>query len=286
MSEALHKFSALVKLEQLEKNLFRGQSEDIGLPQVFGGQVVSQALFAARQTTPDERNIHSFHSNFLQPGDSQKNIVYAVEILRDGSSFSARRISAIQNGQTIFVMTASFQSDETGYEHHKTMPPVPAPETLTSETEITLRLARHPNSEKYKKFLAPKPLEMRPVKFHNPLQGKTDEPVRQIWLRANGTLPADSAIHQSLLSYASDYNFLPVALQPHGRGFLEPEMQVATLDHAMWFHRPFDLNQWLLYNIESPSASGARGFVRGEFYSQDGKLIASTAQEGLIRFRH
>ena len=285
MSQALQNLLDLLKLEKLEEGLFRGQSEDLGLRQVFGGQVVGQALYAAKQMVPADRMIHSFHSYFLRPGDSQKPIIYDVEPLRDGNSFSARRVSAIQNGQPIFYMTASFQSPESGYEHQNSMPQVPGPENLPSETDIAIQLAEFIPEKAREKFLAEKPLEIRPVKFHNPLQGHVDLPERQVWFRANGQMPEDIRIHQYLLGYASDFNFLPVALQPHGKGFLESGMQVATIDHSMWFHRPFDLNQWLLYNVVSTSASGARGFVRGEFYTQDGTLVASTVQEGVMRHR-
>ncbi|MFC0139540.1 acyl-CoA thioesterase II [Erwinia mallotivora] len=285
MSRALHDLLNLLDLEKLEEGLFRGQSEDIGLRQVFGGQVVGQAVCAARQTIPSERIAHSFHSYFLRPGDSQKAIIYEVETLRDGHSFSARRVSAIQNGQSIFYMTISFQAPETGFEHQKTMPKTPGPDHLPAESDIARQLAHLIPPQAREKFLAEKPLEIRPVKFHNPLKGEVDQPLRHVWLRANGTLPPDQQIHQYLLGYASDFNFLPVALQPHGKGFLEPGMQVATIDHSMWFHRPFDLNQWLLYSVESTSASAARGFVRGEFFTQDGTLVASTVQEGVIRMR-
>lgn len=285
MSQALRNLVNLLNLESLEEGLFRGQSEDLGLRQVFGGQVVGQALYAAKQTVPDDRMIHSFHSYFLRPGDSQKPIVYDVENLRDGNSFSARRVKAVQHGKPIFYMTASFQGPESGFEHQKVMPIVPGPDALPSEQDIAHRLAEHIPAQFRDKFLSEKPFEIRPVKFHNPLKGHVDEPYRQVWIRANGTMPVDKRIHQYLLGYVSDFNFLPVSLQPHGKGFLEPGMQVATIDHSMWFHRPFDLNQWLLYSVESTSASSARGFVRGEFYNQAGTLVASTVQEGVIRCR-
>lgn len=285
MSQALSNLLALLNLEKIEEGLFRGQSEDLGLRQVFGGQVVGQALYAAKETVPVERLIHSFHSYFLRPGDSLKPIVYDVEVLRDGNSFSARRVSAIQNGKPIFYMTASFQAPEPGYEHQKTMPDAPAPESLPSETDIARSLEHLLPQVLKDKFLCERPLEIHPVEFHNPLKGHVAEPKRQVWLRANGTVPDDLRVHQNLLGYASDLNFLPVALQPHGIGFLEKGMQVATIDHSMWFHRPFNLNDWLLYSVESTSASSARGFVRGEFYSQDGVLVASTVQEGVMRNR-
>ncbi|HFK7203278.1 acyl-CoA thioesterase domain-containing protein, partial [Klebsiella pneumoniae] len=228
MSQALSNLLALLDLEKIEEGLFRGQSEDLGLRQVFGGQVVGQALYAAKETVPVERLVHSFHSYFLRPGDSQKPIVYDVEVLRDGNSFSARRVAAIQNGKPIFYMTASFQAPENGYEHQKAMPAAPSPDGLPSETDIARKLAHLLPPQVKDKFLCDKPLEIRPVEFHNPMKGHIAEPVRQVWLRANGAVPDDLRIHQYLLGYASDFNFLPVALQPHGVGFLEPGMQVAT----------------------------------------------------------
>ena len=286
MSQALSNLLALLDLEKIEEGLFRGQSEDLGLRQVFGGQVVGQALYAAKETVPVERLVHSFHSYFLRPGDSQKPIVYDVEVLRDGNSFSARRVAAIQNGKPIFYMTASFQAPENGYEHQKAMPAAPSPDGLPSETDIARKLAHLLPPQVKDKFLCDKPLEIRPVEFHNPMKGHIAEPVRQVWLRANGAVPDNLRIHQYLLGYASDFNFLPVALHPLGVGFLEPGMQVATIDHSMWFHRPFNINEWLLYSVESTSASSARGFVRGEFYTQDGTLVASTVQEGVMRNRN
>ncbi|MGM7971976.1 acyl-CoA thioesterase II [Yersinia enterocolitica] len=283
MSQALKKLLDLLCLEKIEEGIFRGQSEDLGLRQVFGGQVVGQAIYAAKQTVPTDRVVHSFHSYFLRPGDSSKPIIYDVETLRDGNSFSARRVSAIQNGKPIFYMTASFQSQEEGFEHQNTMPDVPPPEGLMSETDIARKFA-HLIPEKVRdKFIGHQPIEMRPVKFHNPLQGSTAEPNRYVWFKANGAMPDDLRVHQYLLGYASDFNFLPTALQPHGIGFLEPGVQIATIDHSMWFHRPFRLDDWLLYAVESTSASGARGFVRGQIYNRKGVLVASTVQEGVIR---
>lgn len=283
MSQALKKLLDLLFLEKIEEGIFRGQSEDLGLRQVFGGQVVGQAIYAAKQTVPAERAVHSFHSYFLRPGDSSKPIIYDVETLRDGNSFSARRVSAIQNGNPIFYMTASFQSPEEGFEHQNTMPDAPPPEGLMSETDIARQFAHMIPEKVREKFIGHQPIEMRPVKFHNPLQGSVEEPNRYVWFRANGTMPDDLQVHQYLLGYASDFNFLPTALQPHGIGFLEPGVQIATIDHSMWFHRPFRLDDWLLYAVESTSASGARGFVRGQIYDREGILVASTVQEGVIR---
>lgn len=285
MSQALQELLDLLHLEKIEEGLFRGQSEDLGLRQVFGGQVVGQALYAAKQTVPAERSIHSFHSYFLRPGDSSTPIVYDVETLRDGNSFSARRISAIQHNKPIFNMTASFQSLETGFEHQNRMPDVPPPEGLMSELDIAHKLAHLLPENVRDKFFGRQQLEMRPVQFHNPLEGSVQEPHRYVWFRANGSMPDDQHVHQYLLGYASDFNLLPTALQPHGIGFLEPGMQVATIDHSMWFHRPFRIDNWLLYAVESSSASGARGFVRGQIYTRDGVLVATTVQEGVIRQR-
>ena len=286
MSLALKNLLTLLNLEKIEEGLFRGQSEDLGLRQVFGGQVVGQALYAAKETVPEERLGHSFNSFFLSPGDSQKPIIYDVEVLRDGNSFSARRVAAIQNGKPIFYMTASFQAPEDGFEHQKTMPDAPSPDELKSETEIARSVAHLLPPLLKEKFINDRPLEVRPVEFHNPLKGHVAPPARQVWIRANGELQDDLRVHQYLLGYASDLNFLPVALQPYGIGFLEKGIQIATIDHSMWFHRPFNINEWLLYNVESTSASGARGFVRGEFYTQDGVLVASTVQEGVMRNRN
>ncbi|WP_033575989.1 acyl-CoA thioesterase II [Dickeya chrysanthemi] len=285
MSQALQHLLDLLHLEKLEEGLFRGQSQDLGLRQVFGGQVVGQALSAAKQTVPPERAIHSFHSYFLLPGDSQKPIIYDVETLRDGNSFSARRVSAIQNGRSIFYMTASFQTRESGFEHQNEMPSVTPPDDLLSEQEIARSMEHLIPPAMRQVFTNDRPIEIRPVKFHNPLKGETSPPVRQVWCRANGTMPDDERTHQYLLGYTSDCHFLLTALQPHGVGFLERGMQVATIDHSMWFHRPFRLDDWLLYSVESPSASGARGFVRGQFYTREGILVASSVQEGVIR-RH
>ena len=286
MSLALKNLLTLLNLEKIEEGLFRGQSEDLGLRQVFGGQVVGQALYAAKETVPEERLVHSFHSYFLRPGDSQKPIIYDVEVLRDGNSFSARRVAAIQNGKPIFYMTASFQAPEDGFEHQKTMPDAPSPDELKSETEIARSVAHLLPPLLKEKFINDRPLEVRPVEFHNPFKGHVAPPARQVWIRANGELQDDLRVHQYLLGYASDLNFLPVALQPYGIGFLEKGIQIATIDHSMWFHRPFNINEWLLYNVESTSASGARGFVRGEIYTQDGVLVASTVQEGVMRNRN
>ncbi|CDL83249.1 acyl-CoA thioesterase II [Xenorhabdus szentirmaii] len=282
MSQALENLINLMHLEKIEEGIYRGQSEDLGFPQVFGGQVIGQALYAAKQTVADERMIHSFHSYFLRPGDSHKPIVYDVEILRDGKSFSARRVSAIQHGHPIFYMTASFQGLEEGFEHQNTMPIVPFPEELDSQENIARKMADS-LSTKLKRPFSALPLEMKLIKPHSLPNHAPHDPVRYVWFRSNGKMPDHPYIHHCLLGYASDFNFLPTSLQPYDIEFMAKNMQIATIDHSMWYHRPFNMDDWLLYSIESPSASGARGFVRGHIYNREGILIASTTQEGVIR---
>ncbi|WP_340613454.1 acyl-CoA thioesterase II [Xenorhabdus thailandensis] len=282
MSQALQNLINLIHLEKIEEGIYRGQSEDLGFPQVFGGQVIGQALYAAKQTVADDRMIHSFHSYFLRPGDSHKPIVYDIEVLRDGKSFSARRVSAIQNGHPIFYMTVSFQGHEESFEHQNTMPLVPSPEELDSQEEMVKKMASSLPAKLKKVFSTP-PLEMKFVPLKNLSNHSSPVPVRYIWFRSNGKMPEDPVIHHCLLGYASDFNFLPTALQPHGVKFMAENMQIATIDHSMWYHRPFNMDDWLLYSIESPSASGARGFVRGHIYNRAGVLIASAVQEGVIR---
>jgi len=283
MSQVLDNLLNLLKLETIEQGLYRGNSQDLGFGAVFGGQVIGQALSAAKETLPSERVAHSFHSYFLRPGDAKKPIVYDVEVIRDGNSISTRRVKAIQNGKPIFYMTASFQSDEPGFDHQDTMPEVPGPEGLVSDMDIYRQHQDLIPAPIRNKFICEKPIEMRFVTAYNPFKPEKDEPKRYVWLKANGDMPDDPRVHKYMLAYASDFNFLPTALQPHGVSFAQPDMQVATVDHAMWFHRPFRMDEWLLYAIDSPSASGSRGLVRGQIYSRDGTLVASTIQEGVMR---
>ncbi|MCL1139028.1 acyl-CoA thioesterase II [Shewanella pneumatophori] len=283
MSQVLDDLLALLSLEQIEEGLFRGQSQDLGFGHVFGGQVMGQALSAAKQTVSPDRKVHSLHSYFLRAGDEKLPIVYDVEIMRDGGSFSARRVKAIQKGRPIFYMTCSFQTAEEGYEHQAVMPDVPGPEGLLNQQELAMTLRDKVPSKVLEKFMADTPIEMRLVNPSDPIAPKPSEPVRHVWIRANGQVPDNLCVHDYLLAYASDFNFLVTAAQPHGVSFLTPGMRMATIDHAMWFHRPFDFSQWLLYSIESPNASGGRGFVKGQFFNQQGELVASATQEGLIR---
>jgi acyl-CoA thioesterase-2 len=279
LADLQHQF----QLERLEVNLFRGQSRDTGSPQVFGGQVLGQALMAAHGTIEDGRVVHSLHGYFLRRGDFTKPIVYSVDRSRDGGSFSARRVVAVQNGEQIFICSASFQEPETGLEYQASMPQVPRPEDLKP-------LSKPPQAEidklpdKLRRWLEiERPFEFRPVQKYNPLAPVASEPVRQIWTRAVDRLPDDDTLHRCLLAYVSDYWLLDTSTMPHGSSFLRGNLIMASIDHAIWFHRHARVDDWLLYSLDSPSSSGARGFARGSFYTRDGVLAASTAQEGLIR---
>ncbi|ADV87115.1 acyl-CoA thioesterase II [Vibrio vulnificus] len=284
MSKPLNELLSLLQLEKLEEGLFRGQSENLGLPQVYGGQVLGQALSAARYTVSDDRTVHSFHSYFLYPGDPEKAIIYDVENLRDGKSFSTRRVKAIQNGRPIFYLTASYHGEAPGFEHQNTMPDIPGPENFMSESELASHIAEFLPAKLRQTFCGEKPIETRPVTVINPLNPKKAEPKQYLWIRANGEMPDSQLIHQYLLAYASDWGFLVTALHPHEVSLMTPKFQVATIDHSIWFHRPFKMDEWLLYAIESPTASNTRGLVRGEIYNQQGHLVATAVQEGVMRF--
>jgi len=283
MRDVLAELLDLLRLERIEKNLFRGQSQDLGWGRVFGGQVVGQALSAAAQTVPAERSVHSLHGYFLRPGDAAAPVVYEVDPIRDGGSFTTRRVVAIQGGNPIFSLEASFQGEEPGYDHQDEMPDAPPPESLKSEVELAMMMADRLPPVLKRIALADRPVEIRPVQQSNPLRPKKGPASRQLWYKASGPLPDDPAVHRYLLAYASDFNFLTTAMLPHGVSWLTPGLQVASLDHAMWFHRPFRFDDWLLYDVHSPSTSGARGLVFGRFFDRQGRLVASLAQEGLMR---
>jgi acyl-CoA thioesterase-2 len=274
----------LLELEQLEVNLFRGESRDIGSPQVFGGQVLGQALKAAYATV-EERSVHSLHAYFLRRGDFKAPIVYEVDRSLDGHSFANRRVVAIQHGASIFNMTASFQITEPGFEHQVEMPAVPAPETLL-DSSVPPRELLERLPERLRRFLLqPRPFEFRMVQPVDYLKPRKAPPTRQVWFRAVGALPDDERLHRCLLAYVSDYFLLDTATLPHGTTYFSSNLIMASIDHTMWFHRPLRVDQWLLYALESPSASGARGFARASVFAADGRLVASTAQEGLVRIK-
>ena len=283
MPEVLERLVELLALEQIEVNLFRGETQDLGWGQVFGGHVVGQALSAAAQTVPDDRLVHSMHAYFLLPGDVDRPIVYDVDRIRDGGSFTTRRIKAIQNGEAIFNMSASFQLQEQGLEHQDEMPEVPGPEGLLSQTELSRQVKDQIPEFLRERVTQESPIEIRPIDPGNPMDPKVRAPESAAWYRANGTLPDRNDVHRYLLAYASDFNFLNTSMYPHGVSWLTPTMQVASLDHSMWFHRPFRFDEWILHVVESPSAAGGRGMVRGRMFNQQGELVALTAQEGLIR---
>jgi acyl-CoA thioesterase II len=274
----------LLELERLEDNLFRGESRDIGSPQVFGGQVLGQALSAAAATV-DDRVVHSLHAYFLRRGDSNASIVYEVDRSLDGHSFSNRRVVAIQHGRQIFNMTASFQVAEDGFNHQVAMPQVPQPESLSDSYGPPAQLlARLP--ERVRRFFEqPRPFEFRTVRPIEYLHPRREAPVREVWFRAVAALGDDEMLHRRLLAYVSDFFLLDTATLPHGTSLLNPSIVMASIDHAMWFHRPLRVDDWLLYAIDSPSASGARGFARASVFARDGRLVASAAQEGLVRLR-
>jgi acyl-CoA thioesterase II len=277
----------VLELERLEVNLFRGQSQDIGSPQVFGGQVLGQALRAAFATVADGRMAHSLHAYFLRRGDCKAPIVYDVDRSRDGKSFSSRRVIAIQHGEQIFNMAASFQVQEPGLDHQIPMPEVPPPQDLPDATAPLRELLQQMPErlpERVRRFVeTPRPFEFRVVQEINYLQPRKEPPARQVWFRAVGRLPDEQMLHRCVLAYVSDFYLLDTATLPHGTTFLSAKLIMASIDHAMWFHRPLRVDEWLLYALDSPSASGARGFARANVFASDGRLVASTAQEGLVR---
>lgn len=284
MTSAVQDLLAILDLEVLEQNLFRGRSPQAGWQRVFGGQVIGQALVAASRTV-EGRSPHSLHGYFLLPGDPKVPIIYDVERIRDGRSFTTRRVKAIQHGQPIFTLSASFHIDEPGLSHQMAMPDVPKPDQLPTESDIRERVMPLMPDPVRAYFERERPIELRPVEFKRYMTRDGLEPYFNVWIRATGTLPDDPAIHQAVLAYASDMTLLDSTLVAHGRTVFEREIQAASLDHALWFHRPFRADEWLLYAQDSPFAGGARGFARGSIFTSDGVLVASVAQEGLIRHR-
>jgi len=280
----LEELLQLLKLEQIEENIFRGQSQDLGFGNVYGGQVLGQALSAAYQTVPPERRAHSLHAYFLRHGDVEKPIVYNVECIRDGKSFTTRRVVAIQKGRATFSMAASFQIDEPGFDHQDRMPSVPGPDGLTSELDLVNRIADQIPPLIREKLQCRRPIEVRPVNPMNLFAPEKREPLRYHWVRAIDKMPDDPSVHQYLLAYASDYGLMGTSLYPHAQSFWQPAMQSASLDHAMWFHRRFRMDDWLLYEMQSPNAFNARGLGYGKIFNRQGLLVATVAQECLIRY--
>lgn len=271
----------LLNLEKIEDHIYRGQNYMAPWKRVFGGQVLAQAIHAAHQTVEAGRVLHSLHAYFLLTGDINVPIVYDVDKSRDGGSFTTRRVVAIQKGKPIFITSASFQKDKEGFDHQIDMPDVPDPESLQTDQEVIQHLKTEA-PELFRVFSAERPIEFRPVEVFDPLKPEKAIPYRHVWLKAKGKLSNDHRQHQEILTYASDYNLLGTAMLPHREELKGRGMFMASLDHAIWFHRPFRIDEWLLYQLDSPSASNARGFTRGNIFTRDGILVASVAQEGLM----
>jgi len=284
MSRALDQLLTILDIERLEENLFRGLSPQVGWQRVFGGQVIGQALVAANRTV-NGRLAHSLHAYFLRAGDPSVPIIYNVDRIRDGGSFTTRRVVAVQHGQAIFSMAASFHREETGLEHQIKMPEVPPPESLPSEAELKACLIDRVPPQVKAYWERERPIEIRPVDLSRYLTPGNHDPSQQVWIRATGELSNDQSLHQCVLAYASDFTLLDTALIAHGRFVFDPKLMLASLDHALWFHRKLRADEWLLYAQDSPISGGGRAFCRGMLFTRDGKLVASTAQEGLLRER-
>ena len=284
MHNVLNKLIDVLKLKKLDERHFEGCSEDLGFRNVFGGQVCGQAMMAAYQTVKDLQ-AHSMHGYFLRAGDPTLPIQYEAQIIRDGSSFSARRIIARQYDKEIFTLNVSFQKQEEGFDHQFDMPETTEPDALVSELEMRRRFKHLIPENLREQFTRDSPIEIRPVKPINYSNPDKRIPYKQNWFRAVAELPDDLALHHCILTYASDFGLLGTSMLPHGVSFAQKGMQVTSLDHAIWFHRPFRVDEWLLYDMDSPSASSGRGFNRGNIFNQQGQLVASVCQEALIRQR-
>ncbi len=282
---ALADLIATLDLEPLEHNLYRGITPNPGWQRVYGGLVLSQALVAAVRTVEPDRHPHSMHGYFLLGGEPGQPIIYDVERVRDGSSFNTRRVKAIQHGRPIFVLSVSFHKAETGYEHQSDMPDVPSPDDLPSEQDLRQKFGDKMPENVRSYWARERPIEMRPVDIARYMTRQKAAPQQCVWMRANGTLPDNQHLHSCILAYASDFTLLDTALIAHGKMLFDTDIQLASIDHALWLHRPFRADDWLLYAQDSPSAGGARGFCRGSIFTRDGVLVASVTQEGLMRQR-
>lgn len=286
MSEVLLELLRLLRLEPIGVNRFRGHAQDLGFRNLFGGQVLGQSLSAALQSlNAPEWVPHSLHAYFLRPGNVEDPLEFEIQIIRDGRSFCTRQVTASQNGKSLLTMLCSFQVPEAGFEHMAAMPEVKGPEGIPSQLELARMFKKFFSEKVREKYTSDKPIEQRvldPVNIFAPIK---QDPVKYVWMKADSLMGDNPNDHYSLLAYASDFNFIPTALHPHAVSVTQKDMQVASLDHSIWFHRPLRMDEWLLYAIDSPNASGGRGFVRGQFFNQQGELVASTAQEGLMRKR-
>lgn len=281
--QALSQLIQLLNLERLDDGLFRGESQDLGFPQVFGGQVVAQAIAAAMQEVELERHLHSCHCYFLRAGDAAYPIIYETEVLREGKSFTAVNVNAKQHNEIICRVMTSFQLSEIGFDHQSTMPTVGQPDDFYSENQLIESLALMLPSPLREKFQAERAFDVR-IKYPNdPFNGHQLPPEQKLWAKLNGQAPQDHRLQQCLVAYFSDFHCILTMLHPHQRGFMQPGMQIATLDHSLWFHRTIDFNQWLLFSLKSPNATGGRGLTQGEVFDSEGNLLVSYQQEGLIR---
>jgi len=286
MAETIHTIQSILDLETLEHNLFRGRSPSTAWQRVFGGQVIAQALVASQRTVGDDRHVHSLHGYFMLPGDPSIPIIYEVERLRDGGSFTTRRVTAIQHGKAIFSLESSFQVDEPGFEHQAPMPAdVPGPDELLGQKELIERYGDVMPPEVQNFWRRERPIMLKPVILEHYTSRDKLAPVQHNWVKFREDVPNDRAVRTALLAYLSDLTLLDTSTFAHGRAVFDRDLQVASLDHAMWFHRDDPLDDWLLFTQDSPWAGGARGFTRGALYTRDGTLIASVAQEGLVRVR-
>lgn len=273
----------LLDLEPIERNIYRGRNRDIGTGRIYGGQVLAQALVAAQRTVEAERAVHSMHGYFILPGDLEIPVVYFVDRLRDGGSFTTRRVTAIQHGRAIFNLSASFHRREEGPEHDAEMPDVPPPEEFRPEVELIRERAHELPPDLRPVLTQDRPLDIRSIDDPDPFRTDPRPPRTRYWIRANGPVGENPLHHLAVLAYASDYGLVVAALRPHGVSHRDPGIMVASLDHSIWFHRPVRMDDWLLYVVESPVAAGARGFARGMYFTRGGRLVASVAQEGLAR---
>jgi acyl-CoA thioesterase-2 len=284
MSSAVQDLLDILDLEELDLNLFRGRSPQAGWQRVFGGQVIGQALVAAVRTV-EGRPPHSMHAYFILPGDPKVPIIYDVDRIRDGKSFTTRCVTARQHGHPIFSMLVSFQSHEAGLEHQAKMPDVPMPEDLPSEQDVRRKMLPTMPDPVRRYYERERPIELRPVEYDRYGGKKYPDGKFHLWIRTTGKLPDTPALQECVLAYASDMTLLDAALAPHGRTLFEKDFMAASLDHALWLHRPFRADDWLLYAQDSPNLYGSRGFSRGLIFTRDGTLVASVAQEGLVRLR-
>lgn len=278
------RLQVLFELEEIGQGLYKGNSWDLGYRALYGGQVLGQSVIAAYRSLPDERRIHSFHSYFLLPGDATKPVVYEVENVRDGRSFSARRVKAVQNGRTIFYMTASFQKVEQGLTHQfSKMPNTPGPENVAKDVGLYGDNIDKLSTRMKEALPFHRPVEIRTINGSHSFNAVKRDPKRQLWLKGTDKISDDVALNQASLAYASDYHFLSTALQAHGLAIQDKSLRLATIDHAMWFHHAFKFDDWLMYEMESPFSGNGRALVQGRIYNKEGLLVASSVQEGLLR---